>query len=147
MTMQAPETQSTGVGWDWSVTAGNWLRTIELLGKRRVRREVRPRNPERALISRRAESCRRPSESTILGPKIPAFGFSERNASRCSKKSRSTRVSGFMRTTRSPLDTAMPLLWARAKPMFSLLLIRRTREGSSGTSIVSLSTTKTSKSP
>jgi hypothetical protein len=56
--MQAPETQSTGLGWDWSVPAGNWLFTIELLGKRRVRREVRPRNPERALISRRAESWR-----------------------------------------------------------------------------------------
>ena len=55
MTMQAPETQSTA-GWDLSVTAGNWLFTRELLGKRRVRREVRPRKPERALISRRAES-------------------------------------------------------------------------------------------
>jgi hypothetical protein len=55
-TMQAPETQSTGVGWYCCVTAGNWLFTSELFGKRRVRREVRPRNPVRMLISRRAES-------------------------------------------------------------------------------------------
>ena len=46
MAMQAPETQSTGEGWDPSVTAGNWLFTSELLGKRRVRSEVRPSNPE-----------------------------------------------------------------------------------------------------
>ena len=129
------------------MTAGNWLFTSELLGNRRVSREVRPRKPESALISRRAESWSSPSASRILGPTMPALGFFETNVSRCSKKLPSTTVSGFMKTTGSPSDVAMPVLLARANPTFSLFRIRRTPEGRPGDSTLSLSTTTISKSP
>lgn len=145
MTMHAPDTQSTSDGPSGAPAAGN-IRLINLLfGRMRVKKDVRPISPEKKLNSLRAENWRLPSASIIRGPVMPTLGFSAKNFSMRSKKSRSTKVSGLIRTTYLPVVLRIPLLQARAKPRLVGFWIRVTSLDSSGFSSESLSTITVSK--